>query len=84
MIDLANRKIYLFSIIIWPQEMYYITAILIAAAVGLFFFTSLFGRLWCGYTCPHTVFVDLFRKVEFWFQGDRNARIKLDLSPLSC
>jgi cytochrome c oxidase accessory protein FixG len=81
MIDLANRKIYLFSIIIWPQEMYYITAILITAAVGLFFFTSLFGRLWCGYTCPHTVFVDLFRKVEFWFQGDRNARIKLDLSP---
>lgn len=78
MIDLTNRKIYFFSIIIWPQEMYYITAILVTAALGLFFFTSLFGRLWCGYTCPHTVFVDLFRKIEHIFQGDRNARMKLD------
>lgn len=78
MIDLPNRKGYLFGIEIWPEEVYYVTGILICAALGLFFATSLFGRIWCGYTCPHTVYVDLFIKIEAFFQGDRNARIKLD------
>jgi polyferredoxin len=81
MIDLPNRKGYLFNIEIWPEEVYYITAILICAALGLFFVTSLFGRVWCGFACPHTVFTDLFMKVENFFQGDRNARIKLDSEP---
>jgi cytochrome c oxidase accessory protein FixG len=76
--DLPNRKAYLFSIEIWPQEVFYITGLLILGAMGLFFVTSLFGRIWCGYTCPHTVFVDLFVKVEAYFQGDRNARMRLD------
>jgi cytochrome c oxidase accessory protein FixG len=78
MMDLPNRKAYLFSIEIWPEEAYYIAGILMMAAFALFFVTSLFGRIWCGYTCPHTVFVDFFIKVERFFQGDRNARIKLD------
>lgn len=78
MMDLPNRKAYLFSIQIWPDEAYYLAGILMMAAFGLFFVTSLFGRIWCGYTCPHTVFVDFFVKVERYFQGDRNARIKLD------
>lgn len=81
--DLPNRKAYLFFIEIWPEELYYLAGILILAALGLFFVTSLYGRIWCGYTCPHTVFVDLFRKVEYFFQGDRNAHIKLDHSPWS-
>lgn len=82
LMDLPNRKAYLFSIEIWPDELYYITGLLIIAAIALFFVTSLFGRIWCGYTCPHTVFVDLFLKVEHYFQGDRNARIKLDQQPM--
>lgn len=78
MIDLPNRKAYLFNIIIWPEELYYLTLILILGAFGLFICTSLFGRLWCGYTCPHTTMVDVFTMVERLIQGDRNARIRLD------
>ena len=78
LIDLANSRAYFFFIEIWPQEVYYITGILILAAVGLFFITSLFGRVWCGYTCPQTVWTDLFIWVERLVQGDRNKRMKLD------
>ena len=81
LLDLPNRKAYLFAIQIWPEETYYIAGILILAALGLFFITSLFGRIWCGYGCPHTVFVDLFMKIEKYFQGDRNARLKLESQP---
>ncbi|KIE05385.1 Cytochrome c oxidase accessory protein CcoG [Candidatus Jidaibacter acanthamoeba] len=80
LIDLPNRRAYLFGIEIWPDEIYYITGALILAALGLFFVTSLLGRIWCGYTCPHTVFTDIFLKIETFFQGDRNKRIKLDSS----
>lgn len=81
LIDMPNRKAYFFGIEIWPQEVYYLTGILILAAVGLFFVTSMFGRVWCGYACPQTVWTDLFIWVERIVQGDRNARKKLDESP---
>lgn len=81
LIDLQHTRAYFFGIEIWPQEVYYITGILILAAVGLFFVTSLFGRVWCGYACPQTVWTDLFIWVERIVQGDRNARKKLDESP---
>lgn len=80
LIDLNHTRAYFFGIEIWPQEVYYITGILILAAVGLFFVTSLFGRVWCGYACPQTVWTDLFVWVERIIQGDRNARKKLDES----
>lgn len=83
LIDLAHTRAYFFGLEIWPQEVYYITGILVLAAVGLFFVTSLFGRIWCGYACPQTVWTDLFVWVERLVQGDRNARKKLDESPLS-
>lgn len=81
LIDMEHTRAYFFGIEIWPQEIYYITGILILAAVGLFFVTSLFGRIWCGYACPQTVWTDLFVWVERIVQGDRNARKKLDESP---
>lgn len=81
LIDMVHTRAYFFGIEIWPQEVYYITGILILAAIGLFFVTSLFGRVWCGYTCPQTVWTDLFIWVERIVQGDRNARKKLDESP---
>jgi cytochrome c oxidase accessory protein FixG len=81
LIDLEHTRAYFFGIEIWPQEVYYITGLLILAAVGLFFVTSLFGRVWCGYACPQTVWTDLFVWVERLIQGDRNARKKLDESP---
>ncbi|MCF6196412.1 MAG: cytochrome c oxidase accessory protein CcoG [Emcibacter sp.] len=81
LVDIANSRFYFFAIEIWPQEVYYITGLLILAAVGLFLVTSTLGRVWCGYTCPQTVWVDLFLVVERFFEGDRNARIKLDKAP---
>ena len=81
LIDIPHSRAYFFFIEIWPQEVYYITGLLILAAVALFFVTSLFGRVWCGYTCPQTVWTDLFIWVERLFQGDRNSRIKRDRSP---
>ena len=83
LIDMVGRRGYFFFLEIWPQEVYYLTGILILAAVGLFFVTSLFGRVWCGYACPQTVWTDLFVWVERIVQGDRNARKRLDESPLS-
>lgn len=81
LIDLQHTRAYFFGIEIWPQEVYFITGILILAAVSLFFVTSMFGRVWCGYACPQTVWTDLFVWVERIVQGDRNARKKLDESP---
>lgn len=81
LIDMPNRRAYFFFIEIWPQEVYYLTGILILAAVGLFFITSLAGRVWCGYLCFQTVWTDLFIWVEDLIQGDRNARMKLDQAP---
>ncbi len=78
LIDFVNSKFYFFFIEIWPQEVFYIAGILIISAVALFFVTSLFGRIWCGYACFQTVWTDIFIAVERLFQGDRNNRIILD------
>ncbi|WP_298917412.1 cytochrome c oxidase accessory protein CcoG [uncultured Algimonas sp.] len=81
LVDFENARFYFFFIEIWPQEIYFITGLLILAALGLFLVTSLFGRVWCGYACPQTIWTDLFIYVERFFEGDRNARIKLDRAP---
>lgn len=81
LLDVANRRFYFFFIEIWPQEFYYVAGLLVMAGVGLFLITSTVGRAWCGYTCPQTVWVDLFLVVERAIEGDRNARIKLDTGP---
>ena len=81
--DFAGVRFYFFGLEIWPQEVYYITGLLILAALGLFMVTALFGRVWCGYLCPQTVWTDLFLVVERFFEGDRNARMALDKAPWS-
>jgi len=83
LVDLAHERFYFFFIEIWPQEVYYITGLLILAAVALFLVTSLFGRLWCGYACPQTVWTDLFIYIENLIEGDRSARIRLAAAPWS-
>lgn len=83
LVDIANRRFYFFSVEIWPQEFFYIAGLLIMAGVALFLVTTIIGRAWCGYTCPQTVWVDLFLVVERWVEGDRNARIKLDKAKMN-
>ena len=83
LIDLPGRRAYFFFIEIWPQEAYYLTGLLILAAVGLFLATSLLGRVWCGYACPQTVWTDLFMWVERLIEGDRVRRMRRDAEPLS-
>ncbi|MBP2303260.1 cytochrome c oxidase accessory protein CcoG [Azospirillum picis] len=79
--DLTTPRFFLFWIEIWPQEIYYLTGILIVAALGLFLATALAGRVWCGFACPHTVWTDLFVWIERTFEGDRAERIRLDKQP---
>lgn len=83
LLDLAHRRFYFFFIEIWPHEFFYVAGMLVMAGVALFLVTSVLGRAWCGYTCPQTVWVDLFLVVERFFEGERNARIKLDAAPMT-
>jgi cytochrome c oxidase accessory protein FixG len=81
LLDFANQRLFFGPIEIWAQELYYITGLLILSALGLFLVTAVAGRMWCGYTCPQTVWTDLMIVVERLWQGDRNARIRLDAGP---
>ncbi|MFN7179529.1 cytochrome c oxidase accessory protein CcoG [Hyphomonas sp.] len=81
--DFDGEKFYFFFLEIWPQEIYFLGGLLILAALGLFLVTSLLGRVWCGYTCPQTVWTDLYIWVERAFEGDRAARMRLDKAPMS-
>ena len=81
LIDLPGRRAYFFFVEIWPQEVYFLAGLMIFGAIALFLVSSLFGRVWCGYACPQTVWTDLFMWVERWVEGDRNARLKLDRAP---
>jgi cytochrome c oxidase accessory protein FixG len=81
--DMAGRRGYFFFIEIWPQEVYYLTGLLLFAAIALFFMSAVAGRVWCGFLCWQTVYTDLFVLVERLVVGDRNARIKLDREPWS-
>ncbi len=83
LVDLANARFYFFFIEIWPQEFFFVAGLLVMAGIGLFLVTSTVGRAWCGYTCPQTVWVDLFLVVERAVEGDRNARIKLDAAEMT-
>ena len=79
--DLPARKFYIFGLVFWPQDFFYLTWLLIILGLSLFFFTALAGRLFCGYACPQTVWTEVFMWIERKFEGDRNRRIKLDKSP---
>jgi cytochrome c oxidase accessory protein FixG len=82
LLDLFHERFYFFNLEFWPQDIYYLTGLLIIGAVALFLVTSLIGRVWCGYTCPQTVWTDLFMWVERLIEGDRNERMKRDAEPL--
>lgn len=81
--DLTARKFYIFEWVFWPQDVLYLTFILIVSAYALFFVTAIAGRVFCGYACPQTVYTEIFMWIEEKFEGDRAARIKLDGAPMS-
>ena len=81
LVDLAGRRGYFFFIEIWPQEVYYLTGLLVIAAMTLFLMNAIAGRVWCGYLCPQTVWTDLYILVERLIEGDRRERMKLDAAP---
>ena len=79
--DLGARRFYVFGLVLYPQDFVYLTALLMISAYGLFLFTAVAGRLWCGFACPQTVYTEIFVRIEHWFEGDRNARLRLDKAP---
>ena len=81
--NLAEQKFHVFGLTIWPQDLTLLAALLMIAAFGLFFITTYLGRVWCGYTCPQTVWTFIFIWFEEKLEGARNKRIKLDQMPWS-
>ena len=78
---LVERKFYIFGLVLWPQDVFYLALLLIISAYALFLFTAIAGRLFCGYACPQTVYSEIFMWVENKIEGDRAVRMKLDKGP---
>jgi cytochrome c oxidase accessory protein FixG len=83
LLHLVERKFYLFGLVLWPQDVFYLALLLIISAYALFLFTAVAGRLFCGYACPQTVYTEIFMWVENRIEGDRSARMKLDKGPMT-
>ncbi|MBI5938133.1 MAG: cytochrome c oxidase accessory protein CcoG [Betaproteobacteria bacterium] len=79
--DLVHRKFYLFDLVLWPQDFIWLAGLLIISALGLFLFTAVAGRLWCGYACPQTVYTELFMWIEQACEGNHIQRKKLETMP---
>jgi len=79
MFNVLERRFNLFGFPFWPQDFHIFVIIMIIGVVGLTLFTVAFGRIFCGWFCPQTIFMELlFRRIEFWIDGDRGAQIRLD------
>ena len=81
--DLEARRFYIFGLVLYPQDVIYLAAILIISALLLFLFTAVAGRQWCGYACPQTVYTEIYLWIERRIEGDRSARLRLDAAPMS-
>ena len=80
--NLVERKFYIFGLIFWPQDVFFLALLLIISAYSLFLFTAIGGRLFCGYACPQTVYTEIFLWIEARIEGNRTARMRLDQQPL--
>lgn len=76
-LDLPSRKFHIFGLTVWPHEMFLLAGLAFVGVFSLFFFTTLAGRLWCGYACPQTVFVSVFLEIERQVEGDRPRQMRL-------
>ena len=81
--DIAHEKLYLFGLVLWPQDALLLALVLLMAATGLFLVTALAGRLFCGFACPQTVYTSIFVWIEGKIEGDHLARLQLDQGPLT-
>ena len=81
--DLGVRRFYIFGLVLYPQDFIYLTGMLVVAALSLFLFTAVAGRLWCGYACPQTVYTEIFLWIERKLEGDRSAQMRRDAQALS-
>jgi len=79
--DLDAQRFYILGLVLYPQDLIFLAALLVISALALFFVTAVAGRLWCGYTCPQTVYTEIFLWVERRIEGDRGARMRLDKAP---
>ncbi len=79
--DVGERRFYVLGLVLQPQDFIYLAALLVISALALFFFTAIAGRLWCGYSCPQTVYTEMFLWLERITEGDRSARMRLDSQP---
>ncbi len=83
-LDVLNRRFHLFGLTLVTQDLWLMFFLITGLGFSLFFITALFGRIWCGWACPQTVFLEhLYRRVERWFEGDAMAQKRLDKQPWS-
>lgn len=82
LLDIANRKFIIFGAIFWAQDTFVLALLMLSFVLFIVLFTVTFGRLWCGWACPQTIFLEMvFRKIEFLIEGDYKQRHKLDNGP---
>lgn len=82
LLNIFERKFILFGQVFWPQDFFLLALTLITFFVFVILFTVVFGRLWCGWACPQTLFMEMvFRKIEYWIEGDANAQRRLKKAP---
>lgn len=79
--DLAGRHFYIFGLVLMANDLLLLTGLLVISAFGLFWWTTIAGRLWCGYACPQTVYTEIMLWIDHLVEGDRNKRMKLDKEP---
>lgn len=82
LLNILERKFVVFGIAFWPQDFWLVVAGFLSLVLFIVLFTAIFGRLWCGWACPQTIFMEMvFRRIEYWIEGDRSAQIRLNRQP---
>jgi len=84
LLNIIDRRFIIFGIPFWPQDFHLFVLALISLVLFIVLFTVIYGRVWCGWACPQTIFMEMvFRKIEYWIEGDANRQRKLDKMPLN-
>jgi cytochrome c oxidase accessory protein FixG len=84
LLDIADRKFIIFGAIFWAQDTFILSLLMLSFVLFIILFTVTYGRVWCGWTCPQTIFLEMvFRRIEFWIEGDSKKRRKMDAGPLT-